>query len=56
MKGSGLEEVLCLIFGANTVDHILTGKAYARAIRGHFLIYKALTNLLLEYLSEPLSV
>lgn len=50
MKGSGLEDVMGLLFGPNTVEHILNGKAYARAVRGHFLVYKALSDLLLDYL------
>src|SRR6218665_1564187 len=49
-KGSGLEEVLGLIFGPNTVQHVLTGKAYARSVRGHFLFHVALNELLLDYL------
>jgi hypothetical protein len=28
----------------------LNGKAYVRAVRSHFLIYKAFTDLLLDYL------
>jgi hypothetical protein len=52
MKGSGLEEVLGLIFGPNTVEHILSGKAYARSVRGHFLVHAALTDILLDYLKN----
>ena len=47
MKGSGLEDVLSQIYGTNTVDHVLNGKAYARAIRGHIIVHDALTQLLL---------
>jgi hypothetical protein len=50
MRGSGLEDVLGVIFGPNTVEHTLNGKAYARAIRGHLLICKALQDLLSTYL------
>ena len=28
MKDSGIEEVLWLVFGASTVEHVLSGKAY----------------------------
>ena len=28
MKGSGIEEVLGLVFGASTVEHVLSGKVY----------------------------
>ena len=55
MKGSGLEEVLGLIFGPNTVEHVLSGKAYARAVRGHFLIHAALTEILIDYLRNSVS-
>ena len=52
MKGSGIEEVIGLVFGASTVEHVLSGKAYARAVRGHFLIHTALTDMLLVYLHD----
>ena len=50
MGGSGLEEILGIIYGTNTIEHVLSGKAYARAIRGHLLICGSLTQLLLRYL------
>lgn len=50
MRGSGIDDVLKLIFGPNTVETILTGKSYSRAIRGHFLLHGALTNILLTSL------
>ena len=53
MKGSGLEEVMGLLFGPNTVEHVLSGKAYDRAIRGHFLIHAALNDLLFDFLRNP---
>ena len=55
MKGSGLEEVLGMIYGPNTIEHVIGGKAYERAVRGHFLVHAALTELLLEYLKNPMS-
>lgn len=50
MKGSRLEDALGVLLGPNTVVHVLSGKAYTRAVRGHFIIYKALSDLLLDYL------
>ena len=47
MKGSGLEEALGSVYGTNTVTHMLSGKAFSRALRGHLLIEAALTNKLL---------
>ena len=46
MKGSGLQEVLELIYADNAVSHILHGKAVQRTIRGHFLVNTALDALL----------
>jgi hypothetical protein len=53
MRGSGLEEVFSEIFGPNTVEHIFTGKAYSRAVRAHFIAHAALTDMLLDFLSDP---
>ena len=44
MKGSGLEEALGSVYSTNTVIHMLSGKAFSMALRGHFLIEAALTN------------
>ena len=46
MAGSGLREVLELIYASNAVDHILTGKAIARAVRAHLIVDAALNALL----------
>jgi hypothetical protein len=43
MSGSGLEDMLGTVYGENTVVHMLSGKAFARALRGHFLVDAALT-------------
>jgi len=48
MSGSGLEDMLSLLYGPTTVLHILSGKAYARAVRGHFIIQDALVQCLLQ--------
>jgi len=42
MTGSGLEELLECIYASTTVMHMLSGKAVARAIRGHILVTAAL--------------
>ena len=42
MKDSGLRTLLELVYGPNTVSHMLIGKAYERAMRGHFLVDAAL--------------
>ena len=48
MKNSGIEKVLSLIYGEKTAPHIMSGKAYARAMRSHFLIAGVLMKILLE--------
>ena len=48
MKGSGLKEALQVIYGENAVEHMLTGKAISRALRGHFTVESALTTKLIR--------
>ncbi|KAG1697184.1 hypothetical protein GQR58_006011 [Nymphon striatum] len=45
MAGSGLQELLETVYAANSVKHMLTGKAISRAIRGHLLVYGALSTM-----------
>jgi len=51
MGGSGLKEVLFVIFAPNSVGYILSGHAYSRAIRGHTLLQLALAPIILNELS-----
>jgi len=53
MAGSGLAEALECIYGPNTTKQILTGKSYARAVRGHVLVESSLYVLLLRLLLDP---
>lgn len=48
MSGSGINEVLNVIYAPLSVQKMLTGHAYARAIRGHTLLYLALCKRILE--------
>ena len=48
MEASGLKEVLELIYAENAVTQMLNGIAYARAIRGHFLVDTALSSIVLS--------
>jgi len=50
MAGSGLEEMFLLNYGSNTVCHMMSGKAFARSLRGHLLVARALTVVLLQEL------
>lgn len=46
--GSGLTEVLELCYGSNTVNHMLSGKAVSRALRGLLIVDAALQAVLLH--------
>ncbi|CAC5403501.1 unnamed protein product [Mytilus coruscus] len=48
MRSSGLQEILELIYAQNAVTHMLSGKAVARAIRGHMLVDTAIHSLLVS--------
>ena len=48
MASSGLQDLLSLIYSPNAVVHMLTGKAIARAVRGHLIVDAALNALLLS--------
>src|SRR5664279_1437680 len=48
MRGSGLEEAFELLYGKKTVEHVMTGKAYKRAVHGHMLVSSALTIILMR--------
>ena len=48
MAGSGLSDAMKCCYGENTVKHILSGKAVARAVRAHCLVESALTIMLLK--------
>ena len=48
MGGSGLQEALEVVYGANTVTHMLSGKAYSRAVREHFLMDSALNAIIIS--------
>ena len=46
--GSGLQDLLATVYAPNAVTQMITGKAVARAVRGHFLIDTALHAILLS--------
>ncbi|KAG5879205.1 hypothetical protein JTB14_030164 [Gonioctena quinquepunctata] len=47
MVGSGLKELFSLIYASISVEKMLLGHAYARAIRGHTLVNLALSHIIL---------
>ncbi|KYN15739.1 hypothetical protein ALC57_12036 [Trachymyrmex cornetzi] len=52
MAGSGIKEALNTIYAEKTVDTILSGHAYARAVRAHTLLEVALYTLIFKQLEE----
>lgn len=57
MASSGLQEILERVFAKSAVLHMLSGKAIARAVRGHFLVDRALNALLVrDTFNIPLAV
>ncbi|GBM19601.1 hypothetical protein AVEN_107281-1 [Araneus ventricosus] len=46
MKGSGIREVLSLIYAPNSLNKMLTGHAYARAVRAHTLLHLTLATII----------
>ena len=56
MAGSGLKELLEVIYASNAVDNMLTGKAISRAVSGHMLVDAALNAMFIAMASDsPLS-
>ena len=47
MIGSGLEEALETVYGPNAVTHMMSGKAFSKALREHWLVESALVNKLM---------
>jgi hypothetical protein len=56
MNGTGLHELFELIYANNTVPHLMSGKAYARAVRAHMLADTALYTHLVSKLDDSISV
>lgn len=48
MAGSGLEDVWHTVYAKASVTHMMSGRAYSRALRAHFLTQEALLTLLLD--------
>ena len=48
MTGSGLEELWESVYAKGSVVHMMSGHAYARALRAHFLTQAALAKMLLQ--------
>ena len=55
MSGSGLEDLFAEVYAENSVTHMISGKAIARATRAHILTESALMLLLLQEIKEQSS-
>jgi len=51
MADSGLKEIMSVIFAPNSVDKILLGHAYSRAVRAHTLIQITLSQIIFKEIS-----
>lgn len=52
MNGTGLQDILQLIYGENPVVHMMTGKAVQRALRGHLLVDKCLNRMIVSDIAD----
>ena len=52
MSGSGLSSLLEQVYVSNTVSHMLAGKAYDRAVRGHLLASSVIQTLLASHVLD----
>ncbi|KYN02784.1 hypothetical protein ALC62_06362 [Cyphomyrmex costatus] len=55
MAGSGLKELLMTIYAPNSLDKMLKGHAYARALRAHILTHLVLSKIVfqnIEFIEE----
>ncbi|CAI6347499.1 unnamed protein product [Macrosiphum euphorbiae] len=50
MAGSGLKELWNTIYAANSIEKMITGHAYSRAVRAHMLTQVCLGKLILDEL------
>jgi len=48
MEGSGLQQLLKVVYAPNAVIHMISGKAVSRSVRGHFLVNAALNSILIS--------
>lgn len=48
MTGSGLSELWSTVYASASIPHMLSGHAYARAIRAHCLTFCAISVLIVE--------
>ena len=52
MAGSGLKECISQVYAEGSVDHMLSGKAVSRAVRGHLLVDSCLNDLATSHMLD----
>lgn len=52
MKGSGLKEILSLIYAPGSIDKMLEGHSYARTVRAFTLLNAVLVSILLDEMNN----
>lgn len=58
---SGISDLFQIVYSSDTAVHMLSGRAYSRVLRGHFLVQSALELIMFQFISplrlvEQLSV
>ena len=48
MNNYGLSDIIETIYGSNTIEHMISGKAISRAIQGHMIVDSFLDGMLLS--------
>ena len=48
MEGTGLKDILGVVYGENSVTHMMSGKSVQRAFRGHLLVDKCLNHMVVS--------
>ena len=52
MEGTGLTNIMEVVYGENAVHHMMTGKSVQRAFRGHLLVDRCLNHMVVSDLLE----
>lgn len=56
MEGSGIKELLMLIYAEGSVDQILNGHSYARAVRAYCILQQTLLFLIFDELKHEKNI
>lgn len=56
MGGSGLEDIWSTVYADESVKHMMSGKAFSRALRAHILTYTAIGLHLIENVNDEITL